>query len=1093
VALDGISLLLVRPDDLVVVLARLTGFDLAGEVVTAGPAGGTLVLTLPPQSTGETVYDDASRMSSARSAGSSRLTFTVPAGTSAHFTATGILSLAAAGAPVPTTDAALEGPVSVELPYGIRFGLRGAQGDAIFGTLPPEPLVGSSGAAGLWHLRLEAASGLALVPLQVLEDADPDGGVRVQPVLNQNLRNRIFTEGSAQPDPQQPPLHPRAPAVDLSPLGGTMSAKGTWPSFAWEHETVLGRDMRVRVEAHGFLYPWGHRATLIQLVTREVVEEGSTATAGLRSVGVLVVAEPVRRPSAQGALSRALPFDQVEVLQTITEVGPISLDGNVAVSEKWASKRAPSDRQLELDATIASRDAQQVSVDGLFAQLRVDIQAAGVADLEALDVEAVDVNNRLAELAAQKAAFDEWAAHQPVDPVNHKPVFVFEDESVSAFEGEGGRVVDDDGPSWTVGDQAALEELQRQANDFARRRQAIADATAASLAGLVSIDSLASMGSPFAEALAELRRLQALVVTQAELFAKTDREAEHVNVVAEWPTTPDGKRLSLPLRCDALQTHTPALFVHDLHADDSPEFFEFAPLADTSIQTRVGAAWSANDARRLPVPGTQVDLVRSGPAVQPADVLPVHELVIRGAQDAVGSFRAVVEEAKVALKAVGELVPGVDALTRVVYDEKFIAEGIADKVALRLPDPIGVNFSQVADQAGGLLAPVFKADVLSRLDGVVDKRTITDLAGSVPDFAAAFAETKILGFSLASLLDTSFVPKPLTIKETPDGGVKMTWTDLKLKSHDPFRVHAGTKLVMSVERSPSKTETTCRLEDFSLVLPPGGTELVRLDFKALTFTQRPGRPPDLEMEGLEVKLGGDLDLLKELQKHVDLGDAAPKLTSTPKGISAAYNLAVPEVTAGIFVMRNISISIGVEVPFDGRPIVTTLAFARRDSPFTLTVTPFGGSGYLVFEIDEGGIRKLEASLDFGGILAINVGIASAEVHAFGGARFALVGSDVKVTGFLRIGGSVDVLGLVSVSVELRVELTYEAEVLSGRATAVIQVDVTFWSGSITLDSGERRFVGGGSPTRDLPQGADLISQLPTLADWEQYRDKFGAA
>ena len=93
-ALDGIDLLLVRPEDLVVALVRLDGFDLDGETLTAGAGGGHLVLTLPPQATAETTYDVATAASRGRVSGPSRLTLLVPAGSSAPFTASGVLGLA---------------------------------------------------------------------------------------------------------------------------------------------------------------------------------------------------------------------------------------------------------------------------------------------------------------------------------------------------------------------------------------------------------------------------------------------------------------------------------------------------------------------------------------------------------------------------------------------------------------------------------------------------------------------------------------------------------------------------------------------------------------------------------------------------------------------------------------------------------------------------------------------------------------------------------------------------------------------------------------------------------------------------------------
>ena len=407
-----------------------------------------------------------------------------------------------------------------------------------------------------------------------------------------------------------------------------------------------------------------------------------------------------------------------------------------------------------------------------------------------------------------------------------------------------------------------------------------------------------------------------------------------------------------------------------------------------------------------------------------------------------------------------------------------------------MPDGIPVNFTQAADKAGGLISPVFKADVLSRLDGPVDGRALPGFLAGPPDLAAAFDGATILGMPLAALVESIDLPKPLAIVATPDGGASMTWKDLRLRSSGPFVAHPGTTFELTVVRSPAETVTRCTITDFTLVLPPGLGDLVRIHFQTLRFEQRPGRSPALDVEGLGLELGGDLGLLKTLQDAVDFGDNAPALRPLPNGLHAGYTLAIPETSAGAFVMRNIAVGVGVDVPFDGQPIVTSLSFASREDPFNLSVSAFGGGGYLVFEIAQDGIRKLEASLDFGATVAIGIGVATAEVHALGGVRFLLQGDRVAVTGFLRVGGSVDVLGLVSVSVELRIELTYIEGVLKGRATAVIEIDVTFWSGSIELDSGEYTFAGaeaGPGRTRSIrragfvrPAGADAggLAALP---------------
>jgi hypothetical protein len=1072
--LDGVTLLLVRPHDLVVAAARLTGVDLVGGTLAPGPAG-ALELLLPPQSTGETAFDAAVGLARARLSGPSRLVYDVGEAGPAPFSVEGLLALATAGA-LRTAE--------VELPWRLTTRIDAAGPNEGLDAPPPTaPLPGADGALGLWHLRLAGGGPLTLVPV----DTDDDGGLAL--TLDRGRRERIIAE-SAQG------AKPTAPFVDLSPLGGTMVVHGQWETFSWHHETVLGRDMAIRTESAGFLYPWGHPAVLVSSAVRRFLPpDGAEATAGLEEVRLLVVTEPVRGRADDGALARALPFDEVEVLQPLTVLG-----GEEIPPE--AKHQRPATRLDALRADAAARRdalaAQEETVGLLFADAHALIDEGAQIDSDGVNSQIAGTVGRIDELEAIQRAFEDFVATHPEPPPPPPPEFLPPDGSGEVVPTEPFVPPEPGPPPLTHEQVLELQALRVEVDRLAGVLTQIEADRTARHAALATEDDLAGFGGHFADAVATVRQLRTDVPALEAFVAQVAAEADQVHDVFVWPLDRAGRRLSLPVRCDGLTLNSPALFVHRIELSETEDFPAFAPLTDATWLDRIADAWTADERRRLPVPGVAVDLVRVGPTPQPVDVLPVHELTVSGRRDVDGGFRAVLDEARVALRAVGELVPGQDGLARVAYDRRFLTEGLADQVALRIVGGLDVDFRTAADKAGGLVSPAFRADVLSRLDGPVDARALAGFLPGPPDLAAAFADATLLGIPLGSLLDGASLPKPLAIVPTPDGGASMTWKDLKLRSHGPFRTTERTTFELTVVRSPSLTQTRCRIENFSLVLPPGG-DLVTLTFRALTFTQRPGSPPDLGIDGFAFALGGPLALLQTLQEKVDLGGAAPTVRSTPGGIHAGYTLSVPEVTAGMFVMRNIAASVGVEVPFDGRPIVTTLAFASRENPFNLAVSLFGGGGYLVFEIAEEGVRRLEASLDFGASVAISVGVAKAEVHALGGVRFLLRGSDVEVTGFLRIGGSVDVLGLVSVSVELRLELTFvgarppeNRARLTGRATAVIEIDVTFWSGSVELDSGEYTFLGP-TPGEAAPPVSTIETREPTLDDWQRYRDAFGRA
>src|SRR5262249_32761976 len=69
----------------------------------------------------------------------------------------------------------------------------------------------------------------------------------------------------------------------MSTLGATARLRSTWPLSSsptvtlskWEHEAITGRDFYVRRTRQGFLFPFGHRASL-DIVNRRVIS-GSVA------------------------------------------------------------------------------------------------------------------------------------------------------------------------------------------------------------------------------------------------------------------------------------------------------------------------------------------------------------------------------------------------------------------------------------------------------------------------------------------------------------------------------------------------------------------------------------------------------------------------------------------------------------------------------------------------------------------------------------------------------------------------------------------------------------------------------------------------
>jgi hypothetical protein len=126
----------------------------------------------------------------------------------------------------------------------------------------------------------------------------------------------------------------------------------------------------------------------------------------------------------------------------------------------------------------------------------------------------------------------------------------------------------------------------------------------------------------------------------------------------------------------------------------------------------------------------------------------------------------------------------------------------------------------------------------------------------------------------------------------------------------------------------------------------------------------------------------------------------------------------------------------------------------------------GGGGFVGLRMSPKGIVLLEMSLEAVAQLAVDLGVASGSVSVSVGVYLRLEGSAGSLTGYFRIRGEVDVLGLISASITLELSLTYEfsSGKLVGRASIEVEIDIFMFSFSVSV-SCERRLAGSnGDPT-----------------------------
>jgi len=452
---------------------------------------------------------------------------------------------------------------------------------------------------------------------------------------------------------------------------------------------------------------------------------------------------------------------------------------------------------------------------------------------------------------------------------------------------------------------------------------------------------------------------------------------------------------------------------------------------------------------------------------------------------------------------------------------------------------VGAAFDETSDKAGGIATPNLNIGGLSRAfgpvsgspDGITDFATGGfDPADFFPDDAQLLGGVKLLDVINDVLGQSEGNGGPTIVAKTihPDNdqnqpptavAVTLDWEpplrdnenvplepkgptgkDARLTLHGEFRTELAS--------GTSTSEITGELTDFTLhlVTREGDLGFIKLAFNKFGFEVRDSAKPSFDVQLARVDFAGPLEFVNELREFLSTGGTGPNIDLQPTSISAGFTLAIPTTTVGVFTLQNISFSAGIRLPFDGGPVTGTFGFASRENPFIVTYLIFGGGGYFLLEVGSDGLHMLEAALEFGGSLALDIVVASGHVTVVAGIflRLEQVPLDeaepdgeqtkaVTLAGYVRISGRLSILGLISISVELelRLEYNFESGVLAGEASLKVKVEVLFFSK--TVEVRVRKEFGGSASTFALTvNGSPEFSELISQDDWNTYCDAFAA-
>lgn len=504
------------------------------------------------------------------------------------------------------------------------------------------------------------------------------------------------------------------------------------------------------------------------------------------------------------------------------------------------------------------------------------------------------------------------------------------------------------------------------------------------------------------------------------------------------------------------------------------------------------------------------------------------------------NFYPEIESASVGIRAVQRLLAQPQAVVDVTYPNVYKQHGFGEsdptkntgQIFLQLTTVHDLKFGDGPNEAksdalGALASPQMAIQGLSRVMGPVAAKppgnpsdigqieaALGKVINSQFDPTDFFKGAKILGgvdlsalLTVVSALTGSNVPKMLSRELADRVEATFEW-ETEIHNSDPLNLFIPRAdvskppstlsmhgLMTTPLANPADThyEATADLTNFKVNL----FGFVILWFEELSFNARKGQKPDVVVrlrDGEDaVQFGGPLEFVNELRSLIPSNGFSdpPNLTVTPSGISASFSINLPTVSVGVFSLSNASLGAGFMLPFDSRPAQVKFNFCERQHPFSLTVSFLGGGGFFAIGISTAGVNEIEAALEFGAGVAIDLGVASGSVEIKAGVYFHWLEpipgqGSVELAGYVRLHGELSVLGIISASLTFNLQIAYlkanGESVVWGEATLVVEIEVLFFSASVSVKC-RREFAGSKSD----PKFIDLIPDQDT---WRAYCEAF---
>jgi hypothetical protein len=353
------------------------------------------------------------------------------------------------------------------------------------------------------------------------------------------------------------------------------------------------------------------------------------------------------------------------------------------------------------------------------------------------------------------------------------------------------------------------------------------------------------------------------------------------------------------------------------------------------------------------------------------------------------------------------------------------------------------------------------------------------------DWPKKLLDKKLFGaIDLANLVDISIFP---TLMETDDK-VHYHWENrISPSPQDVVKIMSG-QIVLDVTISLIPTD----FGHSSFFLSIHNANVTVFDFFNLnglnvTYHSETGQGNSISVKVDSIGFEGNdcLQFINDLASKLAFGDDSGfSLTPTSNKLQFKYSLKLPNASFGAFSIANMRLKTWVGLPFeDGPTIDYGFSFGEQTNPFLVSVCLLSGGGYIICDN-----QKLTLGIEAGLAAFVDLGIASGAAYIMAGVFY----SGTELGGYIRCGGSLDVLGLITVSVVLFAELTYDVaeNTLTASACVIVSIHLFVFTKDVTV--GPMRYDIAGSRHSRLLSDRKIVKRRISeyIFPWNNYKNAF---